>query len=182
MQKLRVYPNPWKATDRDGLPCAVVPTDPEGDGGAPGQYVGARVDRKRTEVLQDFGEMADHELRSPMQRTRYQYQGIAADDPELGSKLFSTAPIELPPTRYYKQRLREGALIAADRETAELARLRAFVPVEELRKRHAPKSTAAPSVESAGEATAPTSVPLTLAMGAKNKSKSKSQNSEPDEA
>lgn len=134
MQKLRVYPNPWKATDRDGLPCAVVPTDPEGDGGRPGQFVGARLDRKRTEVLQKLDPKLD--LRSPMQRTRYQYQGIASDDPALGEKLFATEPVELPPTRYYKQRLREGALFAADKATAELARVR-FVAAEDLAKRFA---------------------------------------------
>lgn len=134
-QILRVYPNPWLATDRDGLPCAIVPTDPEGDGGGPGQYVGARVDRKRTKVLQDFGENAKHELRSPMQRTVYEYMGTASNDPELARKLFACEPIEIPRTKYYRQRLREGALLAADAETAASAKAR-FVPRKDLVQRY----------------------------------------------
>jgi hypothetical protein len=136
MQTLRVYPNPWLARDRDGVPCAVVPTDPEYDGGGPGRFVGARLDHNATQVLQDFGEMGKHELRSPMQRTRYLYQGIASSDPQLARLLFATEPVALPVTRYYKLRLREGALLPADAETAALGKVR-FVPAGELAKRYA---------------------------------------------
>jgi hypothetical protein len=110
----------------------VCPRDPESDGGGPGRFVGARVDAKGTEVLQDFGKNAKHELRSAMQRTRYEYMGIASSDPELGSKLAAKEPIELPVTKYYKDRLRDGAILPADKATAEVARLRAFTPASLL--------------------------------------------------
>lgn len=141
---LRVYPNPWKAIDRDGLPCAVVPMDPEADGGGPGQFVGARVDRKRTKVLQQL-EPHDN-LRSARQKTTYEYLGIASNDPKLAEKLFATEPITLPKSRYYRERIREGALFAADQETAQKARAR-FVPAKDLAARFA--SLAPPQAESA---------------------------------
>src|SRR5512138_2908400 len=72
MNVLRVFPNPWAAFDKEGLPCGVCPRDPESDGGAPGQYVGARVDRKRTKVAtpgsripQDIARYIDHTLLKP---------------------------------------------------------------------------------------------------------------------
>jgi hypothetical protein len=128
---LSVYPNPWAAFDKNGVPCAVCPRDPEADGGVPGSYVGARVDKKHTKVLQDFAagyvakfgaavakKLAEQEHRSPIQATYYEYLGISALDPELAEKLAAKAPIEIPATKYYKERIREGALIAADKATA----------------------------------------------------------------
>jgi hypothetical protein len=149
MNVLRVYPNPWAATDKHGVPCGVCPRDPESDGGAPGQYVGARVDKKRTQVLQDFGEHAAHELRSPMQRTCYEYLGVASDDPELGTKLLSKEPVELPRSKYYRDRIADGSLLCADKATADAAKFRGFVPIEQLSKRFvaAPAPPATPTVE-----------------------------------
>lgn len=153
MNVLRVFPNPWAAFDKEGLPCGVCPRDPESDGGAPGQYVGARVDRKRTKVLQDFGEMAQHELRSPMQRTTYEYLGIPSDAPDLAEQLFAKEPVVVPRTKYYRDRIADGSLLCADKATAESAKYRAFVPIEQLRAlRSAPKPAAA-AVEPAPAAT-----------------------------
>src|SRR5215216_859286 len=112
MTTLRVLPNPWSAFDKDGHPCGVCPRDPDADAGGPGHYVGARVDPKRTKVLQDFGKMAAHELRSPLQSTKYVYLGISSDDPELATKLIAATPIEIPRTKYYCDRIREGALLS----------------------------------------------------------------------
>jgi hypothetical protein len=125
MSTLKVYPNPWIARDRNGLPCGVCPRDPESDGGGPGQFVGARVDRKRTEILQKLGKGDD--MRSPMQRTVYEFMGIPSDDPELEAKLFACEPIALPRSKYYRDQIRQRALIAADAETAKAAKLK-FVP------------------------------------------------------
>lgn len=135
MQVLRVFPNPFAATDRDGVPCAVCPRDPDADGGGPASFVGARVCRKGTQILQDFSKqgrvgklnIGDYELRSPMQRTRYEYLGIQSTDPKLAELLSAKEPIELPATKYYKDRLREGALLPADAATARAAKLTAFI-------------------------------------------------------
>ncbi len=127
MEFLFVYPNPFSAFDKDGHPCGVCPRDPDADAGGPGQYVGARVDSAKTEVLQDFGKMAAHELRSPMQRTKYSYLGIASDDVELGTKLGAKEPIRLPRTKYYRDRLIEGSILSADAATARSANVPHFV-------------------------------------------------------
>jgi hypothetical protein len=136
MQTLLVYPNPWSAFDKNGVPCGVCPRDPEADAGGPGQYVGARVDKDRTKILQDFAaihggggrgaKLAKHELRSPMQATYYQYMGVASSDPKLAELLAAKDPIEIPATKYYRDRLQEGSLIPATAETAQAARLRGF--------------------------------------------------------
>lgn len=118
---LRVYPNPWAARDKDGVPCGLCPRDPAADAGGPGKFVGARVDAKRTVVLQ---KLEPYELRSAMQRTLYEYVGVASEDAALLEKLMESDPIELPETKYYKERLRERALLPADKETAALADVR----------------------------------------------------------
>ncbi len=127
MATLRVFPNPWSAPlDKHGSPCGICPRDPDSDGGGPGQYVGARVDRKRTVVLQKL-EAYDR-VRSARQNTFYEYLGIASDDAELGAKLAAKEPVEVPKTPYYKDRLRDGSLIAADEETARIAKVRFVAP------------------------------------------------------
>jgi hypothetical protein len=134
---MRVYPNPFSAFDRDGDPCGVCPRDPESDGGGPGQFVGARIDRKETRVLQDFGKSvkfgdhSQHELRSPLQKTKYSYLGISSNDPELAASLASKDPVEIPVTSYYKERIREGSIVPADAETAKRARV-PFTPPSQL--------------------------------------------------
>lgn len=141
MQTLLVYPNPWAAFDKNGVPCGVCPRDPEADAGGPGRFVGARVDSKNTRVLQDFAagyvakfgaavakKLAEQEHRSPIQATYYEYLGISSLDAELAEKLSAKQPVEIPATKYYKDRLREGALIAADKATSDKVRLPMFTP------------------------------------------------------
>lgn len=110
MRTLRVKPNPFVARDKDGIPCGVCPRDPDRDGGGPAQFVGARVSKTRTKVLQKFDEPRA-ELRDPLQRTVYEYMGIPGDDPELAAKLAVAEPIEIPDSKYYRDRIREGSLV-----------------------------------------------------------------------
>lgn len=128
MQVLRVLPNPWAAVDKDGHPCGLCPRDPESDGGGPGLFVGARVDRAKTKVLQNFGtgpfgDNSLHEIRSPRQVTKYSYLGVSSDDPQLAEQLGTKDAIEVPSTKYYRDRLIEGSLIPADVETARKVRV-----------------------------------------------------------
>lgn len=138
MEFLFVLPNPYSAFDKDGHPCGVCPRDPDADAGGPGQFVGARVDSDKTEVLQNFGKNAPHELRSPMQSTKYSYLGVASDDLELATKLSDKDPIRLPCTRYYRDRLVEGSILAADSQTAKLASVPHFVAAKAHLARYAP--------------------------------------------
>lgn len=141
MDFLNVYPNPFSAFDKDGHPCGVCPRDTDADAGGPGQFVGARLDDERTKVLQDFGKMAPHEIRSPRQSTKYSYLGIASDDADLATKLQSKEAVRLPATRYYKDRLIEGSIIAADKATAALARLPHFLDPKLFFGSYAPAPT-----------------------------------------
>jgi hypothetical protein len=151
MQTLRVYPNPFAALDKHGTPCGLCPRDPDADAGGPGLFVGARPDKKNTQILQDFAAIngeklgaragamaAKGEIRSPMQLTRYEFMGVSSLDPELAAKLAAKDPIEIPATKYYKAELRSGSLIPADIETSRAAKLLRFVPPAEFFKRYAP--------------------------------------------
>lgn len=118
MRVLRVLPNPFLHRDAQGRPCALCPRDPADGGGGIGQFVGARVDRKRTKVLTPAKAQ---EIRSAPQETFYEYLGVASDDPELGDKLAGCQPIELPASSFYKQALRERSLLPYDPMTASAA-------------------------------------------------------------
>ncbi len=161
MQFLRVLPNPWAAIDKDGHPCGVCPRDPGSDGGGPGQFVGARLDREHTEILQNFGKSAkfgDHakyEIRSAMQRTKYAYLGISSTDDALAAQLGAKEAIELPITSYYKERLREGALIPFDSATAKLAGIPFTPPAQYLAFRAQQAAEAAADGASGAPAGAP---------------------------
>lgn len=162
MQVLRVLPNPWAAVDKDGHPCGVCPRDTEADGGGPGLFVGARPDSKKTKVLQDFGrgpfgDNAAHEIRSARQSTKYSYLGISSDDPRLADQLGAKDAIEVPATKYYKDRLLEGSLIPADIETARKVR----VPFVEPAGFYAARAKAIePKPAEEAQATAPEEEPL----------------------
>jgi len=130
MKTMKVLPNPFSAFDAERVPCGVCPRDPDSDGGGPGMYVGAQVDDKKTEILQHLSAWDD--LRSPMQRTFFSFLGISALDPELGEKLAKKTPIEVPATRYYRARVREGALVACDKATAESVGLKFVAPERAL--------------------------------------------------
>lgn len=157
MQTYRVYPNPFAAFDKNGVPCGVCPRDPDADAGGPGMFVGARVDKKNTRVLQDFASIngakfgshvgamiARGEIRSPRQVTLYEYMGVESCDPELAAKLGAKDAIEIPATKYYKDRLRDGSLIAADIKTSRAAKLIGFQPPAQVLAHLAPKPALLP--------------------------------------
>src|SRR5690606_24676704 len=73
-------------------------------------------------------------------------------DPELATKLAAMAPIVVPRTKYYRQRIAEGALLAADEESARAAR-RPFLEPAKHFGRFRPKPKANPEQESAPEGT-----------------------------
>lgn len=176
MRVLRVYPNPWSARDANGQPCGVCPRDPESDGGGPGQFVGARVDRKQTQVLEDVPE-EEQSIRSPRQRTAYEYLGIPASDPQLAEKLAAAQPVAIPRTKYYRDRLAEGSLIPADTETAREAR-RPFVDPKNFFARYAKSTSAAPTEETATSSTDPGAPATEEAAGADSTPKGRKGRSE----
>lgn len=144
MQRINVLPNPFIARDKFGRPCAVCPRDPDQDSGGGAKFVGAKVDQAATVVTQKLRRGDD--MRSAQQRTFYKYLGIASDDPELAAKLAAAEPVNIPLTRYYRDRLREGALIVADKASAEVARVKFHEPLDVF-----PKPAPAPVPEAPAE-------------------------------
>jgi hypothetical protein len=145
MKSFRVYPNPWSAHDKDGIPCGMCPRDPDADAGGPGAYVGATVDSARTEVLQKLEKGDD--IRSARQKTVYLYMGVTSSDPELASKLLALEPIDLPSTKYYRDRVAEGSLLCADKTSAETARFKFFVPPAQVLSRFISAKAEEPAAE-----------------------------------
>lgn len=149
-KKLRVYPNPWGVApfslgkpidpgsvtiDHEGRPCGVCAADKHEHIRTPGAAVGSMVCPDRTVVTQDLAKGDD--LRSAMQTTVRRYFGsdldkfVGAEDPELGTKLAALEPAEIPCTGYYIEQLAAGSLIAADADTAAVARV-SFMPPRDL--------------------------------------------------
>lgn len=158
---LRVFPNPWgvhpslviekdpktgdtvlvqeprlpddPCLDPEGRPCHVVPSL-EGSR----RMVGARFCEKHTKLRDVTKANQAHTVGNiwkPPQRTVYAFLGVTAYETEphqLAAELAKVKePVELPKTEQCKQRLLEGALIAADKETADEVGL-PFLPVADL--------------------------------------------------
>lgn len=131
--RLRVFPNPWgvhpsvgirggsaptSTLDAKGRPCGLCPTDPIADRGRPGRMVGARADATF------LNEVLEGEIRNRRQSTAYLFLGESnqeRSEHELAAKLAKKEPISLGYTAYYRERLIDGSLIAADVETARAA-------------------------------------------------------------
>lgn len=113
--RLRVFPNPFCVDlTSDGRPCGVCPSDPFD---APGELVGVTIEAA---FLTKAEEGA---IRGRRQRTAYRYLGVSNEETEpfqLVTELAGKEPVDLANTEYYVARIAEGALIAADIETAAL--------------------------------------------------------------
>lgn len=125
--RLRVYANPHSHLDHKGRPAGAVmldpvqhapyadsnsnhPTEPTWE---PRQYVGARIDEKRTKIT----KVHVSHLNDVEQETVF---------------AFSEEVVVLPDTQYYRERLRDGDLLCADEATARECGL-PFVPISEAR-------------------------------------------------
>ncbi|HEX2878795.1 MAG TPA: hypothetical protein VHO25_04590 [Polyangiaceae bacterium] len=151
VKRLRVYPNPWGVNPRSlfnakgefapadakvdpGSVTVDVEARPRGicyldinEGGGKG-YVGAEICTDKTVVRQPKVALEakravaiDLGNRYPRQTTVFKFLGISAEDPKLAEKLAASDPEDIPNTPYYREQLVDGALIAADAETARIA-------------------------------------------------------------
>jgi hypothetical protein len=117
---LYVYPNPFIHIDHDGVPAGACQCDmPEHVGMTTRKWVGAELDPEGTKLLE---KLSSEELRyrDARQQTRFKFD-------------FS-APTMLPITEYYKDRLRHGEILPADKSTATLGGLEFVPPIEALAK------------------------------------------------
>jgi hypothetical protein len=114
MKVLQVLPNPYGVLDADGKPTAVVPCHSRH---APGEYVGAI----RTMIETEPAQYAD--VKKVVNGKTVVEQKLAQLDRSKASFTFSTEPVQVPADGivgvYYRDRVREGTLIAADVLTAQ---------------------------------------------------------------
>jgi len=114
MKMLQVIPNPYGVLDADGKPTAVVPCHSRH---APGEFVGAT----RTMIESEPAQYVD--VSRVVGGKKVVEQKLAQLDRSKASFAFSTEPVQVPADGnvgvYYRDRVREGALIAADKFTAQ---------------------------------------------------------------
>lgn len=116
-RQISVFPNPYHALDAYGHPAAAVQVEPDEGGFTNAShrgYVGARVDTKRSHVLDAFGK---GDPRSAREVILYEFE--------------TKHPTLVPISTYYLERIREGSLIAADKRAASLAGVK-FLPPDEV--------------------------------------------------
>lgn len=123
LKTLRVLPNPWLHLHpyADGIwrPCCVVACDPVEHSPVPGRYVGAMPDVAVETVPAATLRVGRSVVRT--QRSRH----------DLYWK-FATEPVEIPNTGYYRDQIRQHALVAADAETAQAAGVKFVEPAQVL--------------------------------------------------
>lgn len=114
MKMLQVLPNPYRSLDANGKPTAVVPCHMRH---APGEFVGAT----KTMVELDPAQYID--VKRVVNGKQVVEPKLAAHDRSKASFTFLTEPVALPADgmvgAYYRDRVREGALVAADPFTAQ---------------------------------------------------------------
>lgn len=103
-----VVANPWFAIDHKGRPCGAVPVEPK-DFGTHLGFVGAKVDKKRsTSSTKPVGHVVP-----------------TAEDTVFE---FSTRPVKVARTPYYRQLLKQGNLFPADKTAADWAGVKFVEP------------------------------------------------------
>jgi hypothetical protein len=116
-----VFPNPWGIApnsitiDGTGRASGHFPTDPVEDG-SNRKWVGVRLDQQRTKLTADPKDYKDGS-RSIPQTTVYSFLGLSGEE-VTAAKLAKQSPVKIPATRYYRQAIATGQLVAANEETA----------------------------------------------------------------
>lgn len=127
MKMLRVATNPYLHVDHLRRPCASCPADPKDP-----RYFDAAKDRN----LEVRGWVGARLAGDPPLLRKGGGRGAGPADPSPRHDVtfeFRFATFEIPETRFYLDRIREGALLPADEATAKAAKVR-FVPVEQARE------------------------------------------------
>jgi hypothetical protein len=105
---LKVLPNPFYALDADGMPSCHVREDPFAGRKGVVTFIGVQVLK---EVL--TGDAAP--------------EGNAQREPHLQRRstrfVWAQAPVEIAPTEYHRDQVRAGAILAADKATAQACRI-----------------------------------------------------------
>jgi len=111
-KRLKVLPNPWSCIDHLGRPCGVVPCDPVEHVQAQRRWVGAKP-----KAVQTAPRVA-HMVKTTLVVVQEAQHDLTWS--------YSTEPVEVPNTPYYRERVKQGDLIAADLATANACNLKRF--------------------------------------------------------
>jgi hypothetical protein len=120
-QKLRVRVNPWLHTDDKGRPCCVVPLDPELKSTISGRYVGAQP-------------VVSKDPRSTVAVAGVQSNPGIWEQNDVAWTFDTETVFELDNTAWYRQQIKDGALVAVDAATASLVGIRFVSPELALTK------------------------------------------------
>lgn len=110
LQTLKVWPNPFHALDHEGVPCALLPYEPEGDGVTTfddRRFVGAHLQAKITQTFQRG------DARHAIQRTSVKY---------------TNEEVTVRNTAYYAHAILRGEIFAADEASAKAVGIQKFLP------------------------------------------------------
>lgn len=134
MKMLVVATNPYQHVDHLGRPCACCPMDVHDP-----RYFSKAKHSADVSFVVGTSRSAPTGWRradNPELVRRGGGRGAGAADPSPRYDItieFRFAAFEIPETRFYLDRIREGALLPADEATAKAAKVR-FVPVEQARE------------------------------------------------
>lgn len=121
MKMFQVVPNPYRTLDADGKPTGVFPCHHKH---APGEYVGATKTLTVTEKATFVTVKGRRGVR----------QEIASYDRSKAVFTFAFDPVQVPGDgevgHYYRRGVQSGALLPADKATADACCVK-FVPVKE---------------------------------------------------
>lgn len=109
---LRVYANPYAALDPNGMPCGVTRHDPEHGRKGAVEMIGVEI--TRTPIL----KRGEDGKPIPADPQRDYVKPVVKHD-----FAYDLTPQQVPHTDFVLRRLRKSEIIAADQETATLAKL-----------------------------------------------------------
>lgn len=126
MKMMQVLPNPYRSLDADGKPTAIVPCHSRH---APGEFVGA------TKTLNVLQKATTIDIKRVVNGRTVIEPMIEQFDRSKASFTFSLEPVQVPAEgavgAYYRDRVREGSLVAADEATARKCGV-AFEPSDQV--------------------------------------------------
>lgn len=120
VKQVRVIANPYFTLDHKARPAGIFPYEPNSLGAHLG-YVGASVDTTATTILREDSSKESEvtgDLRGARQDTVYK---------------FSSEAITVPSKPHYLEGLRCGALLPADKDSADIAGLTFVPPADALK-------------------------------------------------
>lgn len=121
MAQILVHCNPFAALDHNGIPCGVFPFDPEHAGGSR-RWIGASVDMDATKGRTTAEALKGSAASAPVRVTdgkRTVVEDVIARTRTVFAFDLGAQPIPSPPSKHYRDGVRDGSLFPADLASAK---------------------------------------------------------------